>query len=45
MKDFNPNNPFIVGKYISDSYFCDREKETEFLGFRVPVNVNVPVAG
>lgn len=25
------NNPFIVGKYLSDKYFCDREEETEFL--------------
>jgi AAA+ ATPase superfamily predicted ATPase len=25
------NNPFIVGKYLSDKYFCDRSKETEFL--------------
>lgn len=24
-------NPFVVGKYVSDKYFCDREKETEFL--------------
>ncbi len=24
-------NPFVVGKYISDEYFCDREKETDFL--------------
>lgn len=24
-------NPFVVGKYISDSYFCDRENETNFL--------------
>lgn len=24
-------NPFVVGKYISDPYFCDREKETGFL--------------
>ncbi len=24
----NINNPFVVGKYISDEYFCDREKET-----------------
>ncbi len=22
-------NPFIIGKYVSDEYFCDREKETE----------------
>jgi len=24
-------NPFVVGKYLSDKYFCDREQETEFL--------------
>jgi hypothetical protein len=24
-------NPFIVGKYVSDKYFCDREKESEFI--------------
>ena len=24
-------NPFVVGRYVSDHYFCDREKETEFL--------------
>ena len=24
----NINNPFVVGKYISDEYFCGREKET-----------------
>lgn len=24
-------NPFVVGKYISNRYFCDREQETEFL--------------
>ena len=25
------NNPFIVGKYLSDKYFCDRTEETAFL--------------
>lgn len=25
------NNPFIVGKYLSDKYFCDRREETDFL--------------
>ena len=25
------NNPFIVGKYLSDKYFCDRSDETDFL--------------
>lgn len=24
-------NPFVVGRYVSDRYFCDRENETEFL--------------
>ena len=24
-------NPFVVGKYLSDKYFCDREGETTFL--------------
>ena len=25
------NNPFVVGKYLSDKYFCDRTAETAFL--------------
>lgn len=25
------NNPFVVGRYIDDYYFCDREEETDFL--------------
>ena len=25
------NNPFVVGKYLSDEYFCDRTEETAFL--------------
>ena len=24
-------NPFVIGKYVSDKYFCDREDETKFL--------------
>ena len=24
-------NPFVVGRYVSDKYFCDREEETIFL--------------
>lgn len=24
-------NPFVVGRYVSDRYFCDREEETTFL--------------
>ena len=31
MKEQEIINPFIVGKYLSDRYFCDRLEETEFL--------------
>ncbi len=31
MKTIAPMNPFVVGRYVSDAYFCDRERETEFL--------------
>ena len=31
MEELYVNNPFIVGKYLSDKYFCDRSDETEFL--------------
>ena len=31
MEEIRVNNPFIVGKYLSDKYFCDRSEETEFL--------------
>lgn len=31
MNDNNPINPFVVGKYLSDAYFCDRSEETAFL--------------
>ena len=31
MKSIELDNPFVVGKYVSDKYFCDRETETEFL--------------
>ena len=31
MKEIEVINPFIVGKYISDKYFCDRSEETAFL--------------
>lgn len=31
MKELIVNNPFVVGKYLSDRYFCDRSEETEFL--------------
>jgi len=31
MKELEINNPFIAGKYLSDKYFCDRSKETDYL--------------
>lgn len=31
MKEIEINNPFVVGKYLSDKYFCDRVEETAFL--------------
>ena len=31
MEETVVNNPFVVGKYLSDKYFCDRSKETAFL--------------
>ena len=30
-KEVEVNNPFIVGRYLSDKYFCDRREETDFL--------------
>lgn len=34
-------NPFVVGRYVSDYYFCDREKETEFLTKQIMNGKNV----
>lgn len=31
MDEMIVNNPFVVGKYLSNRYFCDRLEETEFL--------------
>ena len=31
MKEVIVNNPFVVGKYLSDKYFCDRSEETAFM--------------
>lgn len=31
MSENEVNNPFVVGKYLSDKYFCDRVVETAFL--------------
>lgn len=27
----NQSNPFVIGKYVSDEFFCDREKDTELV--------------
>lgn len=35
MEELNINNPFVVGKYLSDKYFCDREEETAFLNKQI----------
>ncbi len=29
--DNNCKNPFVIGRYLSPDYFCDREQETAFL--------------
>ena len=34
-------NPFVIGKYVSEEYFCDREKETEMLLRQVQNGRNV----
>ena len=34
-------NPFVVGRYVSEKYFCDREKETEFLMKQIENGRNV----
>ena len=39
----NELNPFILGKYVSDEYFCDREKETELLKKQVFNGRNVTI--
>lgn len=31
MNAYTLQNPFVVGKYVSDQYFCDRKSETDFL--------------
>lgn len=31
----NIANPFVIGRYVSKEYFCDREKETEFLSKQI----------
>ena len=34
MSDIAINNPFVVGKYLSDKYFCDR---TDMTNDKVPM--------
>lgn len=34
-------NPFVVGKYVSERYFCDRKEETEFLVKQIENGRNV----
>ncbi len=36
-------NPFIIGNYIDDSYFCDREIETAFLQKQIENGRNVTI--
>lgn len=35
------NNPFILGSYVSDAYFCDREEETKLLRTHIDNGRNV----
>lgn len=41
MSELLPNNPFVVGKYVAERYFCDRKEETEFLIKQVKNGRNV----
>lgn len=41
MRKLLVDNPFVIGKYVSDDYFCDREKETEFLYKQIANGRNV----
>lgn len=41
MEDFLISNPFVVGKYLSDKYFCDRDSDTEFLRKQIVNGRNV----
>ncbi len=40
----NLDNPFLVGKYVPDEYFCDRVKETNFLVKQIVNGRNVVLA-
>ena len=41
MEEFLISNPFVVGKYLSDRYFCDRDSDTEFLRKQIVNGRNV----
>ena len=41
MAQIEIENPFVVGKYVSDEYFCDREAETDFLKKQIVNGRNV----
>lgn len=37
------HNPFVVGRYVSDRYFCDRSEETAFLIKQIENGRNVAI--
>ena len=41
MEDTVLKNPFVIGKYLDDRYFCDRKKDTEFLSKQIENGRNV----
>lgn len=43
MEELLIQNPFLVGKYVSDRYFCDRETETAFLVKQIANGRNVAI--
>jgi hypothetical protein len=43
MDDFEVNNPFIVGKYVSEKYFYNRHEETDFLRKQIENGRNVAI--
>ena len=43
MKERTISNPFVVGRYISDRYFCDRVEETAFLQKQIDNGRNVAI--
>ena len=43
MDNNNITNPFVVGKYVSEDYFCDRIEETAFLKKQVDNGRNTAI--